>query len=490
MKKLFLAISVFIIVLFLGRNLNPLSPTMFTFHDSTQPARIQQFTLNLKQLNIPPRVAPDLNFGIGYPVFNFYAPFSYWLTSIFNLIGFDITFSLKLSFLLALAVGFLGCYLFLKNFFDFLPSLTGGILYITSLYFPLNIFVRGNLAEVWFLALFPLTLFFIYKNSLKNDKKIFILTSIFFSFLLTSHNILSLVSLPFTLVFLLLLKNKKQNLLSFFIALLLSIYFWLPAIAEMEYTWAREVATLTNYQDHFLCPGQLWQSQWGFGGSTPGCINDGMSFMIGKIQLMLFGLGAITFLISLKKARKKINSATWFFLFLTLFHLFLTTYQSRFLWELFFPISSIIQFPWRLLGPPLLGIVYFSAYFLDIIKIPLKNFLIFTLLIVILAVNGKYFKGQEISKKSFENKFLSQTYIEKRAAYAVAEYLPKTIDYQYWRSLEKKNNIPMEYYARSSIVPFSKDKQTPVEIAGNIISLIGLSVLLWTTLRKKQLFRH
>ncbi|MCM8787870.1 MAG: hypothetical protein NC935_07480, partial [Candidatus Omnitrophica bacterium] len=382
MKKLFI-ILLFIIISSLGRHLLP-NNYFFTFHDSTQPARIQQFVKELKNFHIPPRVAPDMNYQLGYPVFNFYAPASYWITSVINIIGFDVVNSLKLSFLLALTVGFLGTYLFFKKFFDFLPSILGGFFYITSLYFPLNIFVRGNLGETWFLALLPLTMALLLSaNNLP-------VLSILLSFLFTSHNILSLISIPFILIFTLLIKNKKKNLISIILGLLLSSYFWLPAILEMKYTWAKEIATITNFNDHFLCLNQLWQSQWGFGGSTKGCLNDGMSFMIGKLQIIFFVLGLILFIIR-KKENKNIY---WFFILTTLTCLFLTSFQSRFIWNLFSPIMSIIQFPWRFIGLSLIGISFFSAYFFHRIKILFKNLLIFAILATVLIINGKYFQGQ------------------------------------------------------------------------------------------------
>ena len=71
MKKFIIFISILAIILFLGRDLNPFSSFFFTFHDETQPARIQQFTKELKNLHIPPRVAPDMNFGIGYPAVSY-----------------------------------------------------------------------------------------------------------------------------------------------------------------------------------------------------------------------------------------------------------------------------------------------------------------------------------------------------------------------------------------------------------------------------------
>ncbi|MEK7110010.1 MAG: 6-pyruvoyl-tetrahydropterin synthase-related protein, partial [Patescibacteria group bacterium] len=448
------------------------------FHDSTQPARVQQFVSELKQLHIPPRIAPDFNFKLGFPVFNFYAPFSYWLTGLINLTGFDIVSSLKLSFLLAILVGFFGGYLFLKNFFDFYPSLLGGVLYITSLYFPLDIFVRGNLAEVWFLALMPLTFHLVYKNSFKNNRKIFFLTTLILSFVLTSHNIYSLMFIPIILIFLLLLKNKKNNLLSFLFALFLSAYFWLPAIAEMNLTWAKEVAILTNFQNHFLCINQLWDFPWGYGGSTMGCADDGMSLKIGKIQLIFFGLGILLFLYETFVKKNKINKIYLFIIIYSLLFLFLALYQSKFIWELFSPIMSIVQFPWRFIGPSLLGISFFVSYFFQNLKVPFKSLFIFLIILAAIFINSKYFKGQEIKKIDFEKKYLSQKYIEKKAAYAIAEYLPKTIDYNYWRSLENKRQVPLEFIAKSSIEPFDKDRQTLIEKVGNAISIVTFLLLI------------
>jgi hypothetical protein len=447
---------------------------MFTFHDETQPARIQQFISELKNFHIPPRIAPDFNFKIGFPVFNFYAPFSYWLTGLINLTGFDIVSLLKLSFLFALLVGFFGGYLFLRNFFDFYPALLGGVFYITSLYFPLDIFARGNLAEIWFLALLPLSFYLVYKNSLKNNQKIFFLTTIILSFTLTSHNIYSLMFIPIILIFILLLKNKKANLLSFLFSIFLSAYFWLPAISEMSLTWAKEVATLTNFRDHFLCINQLWNFPWGYGGSTKGCINDGISFKIGRLQIIFSVLGVLLFLYKILVKKNKTNKISLFFIIYSLLFLFFTLYQSQPIWELFSPIMSIVQFPWRFIGPSLLGIAFFTSYFFQNLKIPANSLIIFLIILATIFINSKYFKGQKLDKVDFEKKYLSQEYIEKKAAYAIAEYLPKAIDYNYWRSLEKRKDIPLEFVAKSSIEPFSKERQTAIEIVGNIISITTL----------------
>jgi hypothetical protein len=232
------------------------------------------------------------------------------------------------------------------------------------------------------------------------------------------------------------------------------------------------VATLTNFRDHFLCVNQLWDSPWGYGGSTQGCLKDGLSFKIGKLPIIFFTLGLLTFLYKTLIKKGKKNKIPLFFMISSLFFIFLTLYQSRPIWELLSPAMSIVQFPWRFIGPSLLGVAFFGSYFFQNLKIQFKSPLICLLILITIFINAKYFNGQEIKKSAFEKNYLSQAYIEKKAAYAIAEYLPKTIDYNYWRSLEKKKEIPLEYVAKSTIEPFAKDKQTGIEIVGNIISAI------------------
>lgn len=467
---------VFILVIFsFGNNLNPFSPSMFIFHDETQPARIQQFVLDLRNLQIPPRVAPDFSFKMGYPVFNFYAPAPYWITSIFAFIGFDIVSALKLSFLLSILVGFIAAYLFLKECFDFFPSLTGAVLYVSSLYYPLDIFVRGNLGEAWFLALFPLALFLIEKQVKKPTPVLFFFLTVIFSLLFTVHNLLSLVSVFLIFVFILIRPHRKIGVHAIVLALLLSSYFLVPLIAESHLTYASYVARLTNYADHFLCPSQLWQSQWGYGGSIKGC-TDGMSFQIGKVQLILAVFGMLIFLLNLKKHNKK----NVYFLLITLGSLYMTTYLSKPVWDFFSPVLSIFQFPWRFIAFSLIGISFFSSYFLHNVKIPFKNILCLILAALLIGFSSKYFSGITYAKQDFEKKFLSQEYIEKEAAYKIPEYLPRTFDYNEWRSYEK--NPPKKPLRKIS------SQETPVEKFSNYMTLFAFAVLLYI-MRSKKLWK-
>jgi len=441
MKKIIFFITLFSIIIFFGKNLNPYSHSMFIVHDETQPARIQEFALNLKNFVIPPRLAPYFSFRLGYPVFNFYAPASYWITSIFSLVGHDPIASLKFSFLLSMIVGFAGSYFFFREHFDFYPSLTGSILYISSLYYPLDIFVRGNLGEVWFLALFPLALFVLERNAKKPSKLSLFFSVITLSLLFTVHNLLSAVSFVFILIFIFLRPHAKINVFSVILSLLLSSYFLLPLIIENRLTYASYVAAQTKYVDHFVCPYQLWQSPWGFGGSTKGC-TDGMSFKIGKIHLILALAGILAFLFNLLKSKKeKITRLALFLLILSAGSLFMTTYFSKPIWDLFSPISALFQFPWRFIAFSLLGLSFFAVYFFHHIKYRFKNIILLFFILLVLINQSRYFYGLSLNKDHFQKKYLSQEYIEKTVAYKIAEYLPKTAEYQSWRNFDNSKQF-------------------------------------------------
>ncbi|HLL61024.1 MAG TPA: hypothetical protein VK338_04860 [Candidatus Nitrosocosmicus sp.] len=431
---------------FLGKDLNIFRNQMFEFHDISQGARVQQFALNLETLHIPPRMAPDFSFGLGMPVFNYYAPTSYWITSFLHIIGFNIINALKLSFLLAILGSFISSFLFLKQFFKYYESLFGAVVYSTSLYIAVDIFVRGNLAETWFITLFPLALYTIFKTAKTYDKRYFALNILVLTLLFSVHNILSLFSIPILLVYVILLDNKKLNIIAFILSILLSAYYFLPLFLESNLVYAQEIAKQTDYRLHFLCPFQLWNSPWGYGGSIEGCTSDGLSFKLGRPQAMLLLGGLSLFILNFIKDKKKnLYKIGLFLLIVTMSSFFLTTNVSSFLWSIFEPFLAIVQFPWRFISFSLIGIAYMSSYFISTVNIPYKSVIILMGVSGILFINSKYFHGQLIQNDVFEQKYLSDEFIQKNAAYKVPEYLPKDADYSYWKNLENKNTSELKY---------------------------------------------
>lgn len=429
----FFWVTLIVSLLIIARELNPFDGLMFIGHDETQAARVLEFSFNIQNGIIPPRIAPHFSFNLGYPIFNYYAPTAYWITSLLHLTGMGVSQALELSFILALGIGGIGMFFFLNKYFDKHAGLIGALSYISSPFIATEIFVRSNLAEMWFFALFPLTLYLL---STISNRWVF-LTAMVLSFLLTSHNIFSLVVIPILLLYAFILKERKV-----WYAILggvaLSLYFWFPAVLELSQVHAQNVASLTKYADHFLCPLQLWSSPWGYGGSIPGCIGDGMSFMIGKTQMMLSIAGIFLFITHFNKSKIKINNLLGLLVGLIFVgSIFLTTSYSTIIWETFSPLLSLFQFPWRFLLFVIFGASFFTAYFVftlpRMLKIVSASFLIFALLFM----NSKFFVANSLPISSFTNQYTSNKYIEESAAYKVSEYLPISADYKLWKSIEE-----------------------------------------------------
>lgn len=541
MKKILIfCFALVVVFFFLGRELNPLDPHLFLFHDNTQAARLQEFALNLKNGIIPPRLAPNFSFGHGFPVFNFYAPFAYWVGSFIHLVGVSSALSLKLLLFFGLFGSFVSFFLFATLFFGFWGGLLGATIYSSSLWMAVEIFVRGNIGEIWFMALFPLALYLLKKNDSQKNGFFFTITCVCLSFLFTVHNVLSPVSVIFIVLFSLLLVHKKKALLSIIIGLLLASYFLVPALLENKLTYATEIASKTKYSDHFLCAWQLWRAdKWSYGGSGIGCVNDDMSFQIGKVQLLLAGIGLGIFIHSLGK--KGNNNIPFFILAWTVFSAFLTLELSKPIWDLFSPVMSIFQFPWRFLPFVVFGTGFFASYIVHIFtNKKIRTLIVVVLSVGILFVSNKFFsKPWKYTTDEYKSMFLTEKYIGQKAAYEIPEYFPRTGNYRTWRTYDKseigftidtlsyKTNtpfykeittdqkqvtLPIHYFPFWKItingirvLPKKFDalgrpvfsgllspsivvvqyNETPTEKLGNAVSLIALSGLLYLCLNKK-----
>lgn len=439
-KTLVLALFCGAILFFLGRELNPFNLRFFTVHDNTQVARLSEFAFNLKSGIIPPRIAPHFSFNYGIPVFNFYAPFSAWIGGILSLI-MSPAIVLKILALCGLLVGFISMFLLVSSLFSFWPGILSATVYSSSLWMAVEIFIRGNVGEIWFMALFPLALFFISYPHKKISVWFYILGSLTIAATLTVHNVLSLISLIIFVGALFVIKEKKRVITMLLCGLLLSSSFLIPALLENNLTYASDIASKTKYTDHFLCTWQLWKAmKWSYGGSGIGCLNDDMSFQVGKPHIMLGVLGMIIFLYEFFKKRKIQNVLVSFFILaIGVFSAFLTLSYSKPIWDLLSPVMKVFQFPWRFLSFLLFSLSFFSAYVFSQIKIVKFQVIGVTICsLALLFLSGKFFTNPwQYSLGEYSEMFLTGKYIEKKAAYEIPEYFPRTGSYQAWRAAEK-----------------------------------------------------
>ncbi len=97
---------VLLVVVFCYWAIKPfLSQGFFPMHDDTQVARIGQMFTALSQGQFPVRWVGDLGYGLGYPIFNFYAPLAYYVGAFLALFTSSFLLATKLAFALSLIVG-------------------------------------------------------------------------------------------------------------------------------------------------------------------------------------------------------------------------------------------------------------------------------------------------------------------------------------------------------------------------------------------------
>lgn len=358
MKKLIKFIPFLIIVLSIIPAILPLfNPGFYVMHDDEQIGRLFDLHASLISLHIPPRIVPNLGFGYGYPFFNFYPPFAYYMGEFFHVLGFGYIVSTKLMLATVFVSSAYFMYLFSKQFIGRLGGLLSSVAYTYASYRAVDVYARGAFAEAAAFPFIPLLFWSTYKVY-KTNKWIYILISAAaLGALILSHNLIAIMTLPFLCVWILYLlsfsKNKKQffqsSLGAGILGFSLTAYFWLPSYFEREFTLINILTSeLANYSLHFVCTYQLWDSPWGYGGSIQGCF-DGISFEIGKIQLLASFASFVLAIVWLSKRKKaiKLFPIIIFSLFLA-GCIFLMTKFSKPLWDAITPLWYI-QFPWRFL---------------------------------------------------------------------------------------------------------------------------------------------
>ncbi len=324
----------------------------------------------VKVWQFPPRFVPDLSFGFGYPLFNFVFPLPFYLGEVFHLMTFNFVDSIKLVFGFSLLVSSFAMYLLLKEFLNKELSIVGSLIYIYAPYRATDVYIRGAIGESLAFIFLPLIIYSVIKiyKYYEKDKTVSIYwkTISIFSFslagLILSHNIVSYMFLPFVIFLILVLSYKKNNKKKFLInnilgvvfGLLLSSYFWFPALFESR---LMKYETVFNYKDHFPTMKQLITPYFGYGSSVAGPY-DLMSFFLGIANIFVLVTGVVLSIFFWKKFKHFEKRILVWALVVFFGSLFMMNYRSIFVWDKV-PFLPYFQFPWRFLT-----LTTFSSVFL------------------------------------------------------------------------------------------------------------------------------
>lgn len=360
---------------------------LFRTMDDIQVVRVEEMYKELISFQFPVRIASDLGNGAGYMLYNFYSPLVYYLGAIFHGLNFTLIISTKLTFLAAFLLAWLGIYLLLKSKLDTISAVFGSVIFLISPYLGYDAYHRGALAEFFAFCILPFLFYSYLKLSEKNSKLYLLASSLSIAVLVLSHNLTTMITLPFITAFILVCFRK--NLIGFsslLLGLSLSAFYWLPATLEKQYIIIDSVDFITKtYQNHFLTPLQLIGLEkipWGF---LPPVLGTGIFF--GSVFA-----GLVLILQYLKLVSQKGNDLLFNFSVISFFiSLFFASTFSKSIWELLSPPLNYLQFPWRFLTLATFFGTISCSYLIYKTK-PLKDqIMVIVLLVVPLIVSYSHY---------------------------------------------------------------------------------------------------
>lgn len=428
-KKYIFSIIVILLVFFAIKPL--INPGFFPIHDDEQVGRLFELNHSLESFHIPPRISQNLGFGYGYPFFNFYPSFVYYIAEVFVLLGFSYIISIKLMIGLGFMLSALFMYFFSKEYIGKLGGLISAVLYTYAPYHAVDVYVRGALPEFFSFAFIPAIFLVLLRNSRKQSIGNIVLFGLFVGGIILTHNLVALMAIPFiTIYFIYLLirsENKKALVISVLsggiLGLLISAYFWIPAILENKYTMVSLLTTeLANYNLHFVSLPQFFNSPWGYGGSILGP-QDGLSLEIGKIHIILASFAVVLFAFNIIK-KKQSNVFILPFVIILILSVFLQSYYSKIIWDKI-PALSYIQFPWRFMIFTVFSVSFLGGYIFSL-KFDQKAKIILAAALVCFTIlfYSSLFKPERLLLNAKDSDYISKEVIRWKTSVMAFEYVP------------------------------------------------------------------
>ncbi|MCI0553446.1 MAG: hypothetical protein L0287_21065 [Anaerolineae bacterium] len=330
----------------------------------------QQYLNELQSGVFYPRWLGDWFGGYGAPIGVIYAPLLYLSSSVIALIGLNVISSIKLILWISVFLSGIFMYELARKNMGIPASLLASILYQIAPYRLIDTVGRTALSESLAFTWLPVILLSILNISSHKQRMPFSLKlSLYVSLLILTHFLIAylfLLVLMFLCGYLVLTKRNLFSkrfalhlILSLGLAMLLTAFYWLPAIAESRYlntTWFVEDSGWGNYENNFLFGAQVY-------------INTGWESLykentiISIVSMIYLFIGLFWFSIPLiwRRQRESDNRALGYWMFSILIAgIIMSSGISKPVWELI-PRSEIIAFPWRWLTVSTLGAAFLAG---------------------------------------------------------------------------------------------------------------------------------
>ena len=331
------------------------------------------------------RWAPDLVYGYGSPLFNFYPPLSaYLLTTLYWLVGENGPVAYSLSYAVSLLIAALSMFMLGRQLFGPAGGLLASAAYTWSPHMLLQTYSRGSLSNALALAFAPLAAYAVLRVAEHPAGRRIAFAALSVALILISHTASGLLFFG-GLVLLGLAASRfvyrvrpGPVLFALLLGLALSAFSWLPGLAEIGATrYAESVEDGAQFADHFAAVLD-WPEQ-----TIAGLVKVPLRHNVGLTQLLL-AVTALALVLVLGWQRRATPAGS-LSLFAGLSGLvgmgifIFATPASAWFWQNSATLRQL-QFPWRLLDLALLLLALASAWWAAILRPNWRTWLLGTAL--------------------------------------------------------------------------------------------------------------
>jgi hypothetical protein len=311
-----------------------------------------------------PRWSPDLVYGHGYPVFNFFPSLFHWVLALIHKAGLPLLTAYRVHIYLLFLVTEVSSYLLgIKIFKSRAAGWAAALIYTYSPYLLYDSHVRGSGPELQALAFLPLLILLLWEISGETKDGLFprnrflamVATAIVFAIILLSHPIAYQLLIPLGIwlmiraIFAWRRGSLGTTLIPPMVGIglggLLTAFYWLPPYLEVNHTRASfSISQGYTYQTNFLS--LLEMVRWPYLPADPALVNPPIVRALPVVGL--FWAIAFIFLRWRRMNRTRRETVVaWGIVFIL--SVWLMTPYSVFVWDNF-PLLRFTFYPWRLLG--------------------------------------------------------------------------------------------------------------------------------------------
>lgn len=446
------------------------APSFYQSHDGE--AHVARFGAYYKAFSdgqFPPRWAGDLNYKYGSPVFIFYYPLPGSIAAGLHALGITLEHSFKLLMIISFVLGPTLFYLWASSIVRKEVAVASALFYGLAPYHFLDMYVRGDVAEMLGFVFVPLVFLSIEKIIKKPDVIYAVQGGIFYSLLILSHNSLSLMFSPVFLTYgMIKVRDGKTRLLVLLFLILglgLSSFFWIPAFRESKFVMAERFIG-DMYRDHFPSLLSLVYSEWGFDPDINK--SGGLSPQIGPLHIAMVLFGVFVFF---KKTKDRVIVGCWLLLFAL--SLFLSIPLSMPVWQ-DIQLLKLFQFPWRFTGlssfaASVLSLYVFNSYF------DKKILFVCVLVLVVLSIPLTKVQYSASRKDSYYFEYSGTTYYHGQASTIWTAGDPSQFPNAYVEIISGKGKI-VNVIKKSNIHFLEVDAENNIKLLDNTVFFPGWRV--------------